>query len=119
MKKPWLRKVKLPNLQKRSRVWRFPGAQWLGLCASTAGSLGSIPVRDLRSHILHNVVPKLNKLLKGAESWQNPDLLKSRVRPVSPDEDPREGITASPDQAGRKAEDGEERKGTPEGVTRV
>ena len=42
MKRPWLRKVKLLNLQKRSRVWHFPDAQWLGLCASSAGSLGSI-----------------------------------------------------------------------------
>ena len=29
--------------------------QWLGLCAFTADSLGSIPVREQRSHKPHNV----------------------------------------------------------------
>ena len=29
--------------------------QWLRLCAFTAKGLGSIPVRELRSHKLHNV----------------------------------------------------------------
>ena len=29
--------------------------QWLGLCAFTADSLGSIPVRERRSHKPHNM----------------------------------------------------------------
>ena len=32
--------------------------QWLGLQISTAGSMGSIPVGELRSHMVRRVLPK-------------------------------------------------------------
>ena len=39
-------------------------AQWLKLCASTAGPVGSIPGRELRSHMLRGVAKKLKKKKK-------------------------------------------------------
>ena len=41
--------------------------QWLGLQISTAGSMGSIPVGELRSHMVRRVLPKEKKGKKERE----------------------------------------------------
>ena len=56
------------NKAVKKKSWEFPGVQWLGLQASTAGGMGSIPGWGTKT--LHVTWPKTNKAkCKQVEGW--------------------------------------------------
>ena len=93
----WLQ-TSLPSFScKGGRVLRAVlgtclAVQWLGLCASTAVGVGSIPFRDLRSSVPHSVAKKkkkkttTNKTSLGAQAVGSPGSGRGEAIPCSASE---------------------------------
>ena len=52
---------------KKKKSWEFPGVQWLGLQASTAGGMGSIPGQGTKNPACHMAKNKAKH--KQVERW--------------------------------------------------
>ena len=73
------------NIYKKGNVglpWRSSG--WHSTLPMQGARVRSL-VGELGSRTPHSVAKKFLKKKKGAESKQNPDLLKSKARPLSPE----------------------------------